>query len=482
MLMLAVAAWSTLNACSGKVKTQEKKEVPKGNATHVIEEVIDAQSPRPASEAQKSIKSGEIPQMVEAHRHWLSATGLGFVLGTNESFQRLQELPQNPTPGPSKDDLFSFSVTINNTQHKWTLRQGGDLSILCGRVAENLKAEDLKNDAGPAEHASARLRLMRASDSNGSLHGVDLDCADLHHSSFFHTDLANTSFIGADLRSAYFHGSDLSAVNFRGADLRGAKFWQCDLSNAILAEADLTGASFASETNMKLVNADFAQFDSVQFDAKDASNMSIIGAKGLSKIIFMQPNSAVELRSHAKELGLREQERDLTSAIHKWQALRDSEMTRFFDAYIAGGKLTDYGANPWRSILAMLLLIPVFALMYVGSLEFRRTRLILTVTAKKGKAKSILWRRTHPLTRPGKWSSRIFTQGRIFRIAFYLSLINAFRFGWHEFNIGSWISGLQRHDYTLRPTGWLRTIAGIQSVSSLYLLAVWAITLFSNPF
>jgi hypothetical protein len=238
---------------------------------------------------------------------------------------------------------------------------------------------------------------------------------------------------------------------------------------------------------MNSVNADSARFEEVQFDPKDLSNLSVIGARGLSEVVFLQPYAAVKLRTQVKEAGLKGEERELTSAIHKWQASDTSRIDRFFDGYVAGGKLTNYGTNPWRSIIAMLLLIPVFALAYIASLEFYSTKLVVKLTDRKGRERSIRWRREiHATVRQDRWRVRLLgwisTQARIIRIGFYLSFLTAFRFGWHELNVGSWISGLQFHDYELRPSGWLRMIAGIQSVSSLYLLALWAIILFSNPF
>jgi hypothetical protein len=57
-------------------------------------------------------------------------------------------------------------------------------------------------------------------------------------------------------------------------------------------------------------------------------------------------------------------------------------------------------------------------------------------------------------------------------IAFYFSLLSAFQIGWRELNVGTWISRLQPREYTLRATGWVRVVSGIQSLVSVYLLAL----------
>jgi hypothetical protein len=41
---------------------------------------------------------------------------------------------------------------------------------------------------------------------------------------------------------------------------------------------------------------------------------------------------------------------------------------------------------------------------------------------------------------------------------------------------------MQTREYTLRATGWIRTVAGIQSLLSVYLLALWVLTYFGRPF
>jgi hypothetical protein len=66
--------------------------------------------------------------------------------------------------------------------------------------------------------------------------------------------------------------------------------------------------------------------------------------------------------------------------------------------------------------------------------------------------------------------------------ALLFSLISAFQIGWRELNVGNWIARLARFEYVLKPVGWTRTIAGIQSLVSLYLVAIWALTYFGRPF
>jgi hypothetical protein len=67
-------------------------------------------------------------------------------------------------------------------------------------------------------------------------------------------------------------------------------------------------------------------------------------------------------------------------------------------------------------------------------------------------------------------------------IGLYFSLLSAFSLGWRELNVGTWIARVQPREYVLRATGWVRTVAGIQSLLSVYLLALWVLTYFGRPF
>ena len=64
----------------------------------------------------------------------------------------------------------------------------------------------------------------------------------------------------------------------------------------------------------------------------------------------------------------------------------------------------------------------------------------------------------------------------------FFSLVNAFNLGYREFNIGQWLRMLTNRPYDLRATGWVRSVAGIQSLVSIYLFALWLLTYFGHPF
>ena len=82
------------------------------------------------------------------------------------------------------------------------------------------------------------------------------------------------------------------------------------------------------------------------------------------------------------------------------------------------------------------------------------------------------------LLRPHGW---LFRLSRALGLGLLFSLLSAFNIGWRELNVGNWISR-QPREYTLRATGWVRVVAGAQSLLGVYILALWVLAYFGRPF
>jgi hypothetical protein len=67
-------------------------------------------------------------------------------------------------------------------------------------------------------------------------------------------------------------------------------------------------------------------------------------------------------------------------------------------------------------------------------------------------------------------------------LALYFSLLSATRIGWRELNVGTWITRIQPREYSLRATGWVRVVSGVQCLISVYLVALAILTYFGTPF
>ena len=60
--------------------------------------------------------------------------------------------------------------------------------------------------------------------------------------------------------------------------------------------------------------------------------------------------------------------------------------------------------------------------------------------------------------------------------------ISALLIGYQELNIGQWLKMLTKREYDLTMVGWARTAAGVQSLLSVYMLALWVLGFFGHPF
>jgi hypothetical protein len=66
--------------------------------------------------------------------------------------------------------------------------------------------------------------------------------------------------------------------------------------------------------------------------------------------------------------------------------------------------------------------------------------------------------------------------------ALFFGLMSAFNIGFRDINFGRWLRLLPRSEYDLKAKGWARTVAGLQSLFSVYLIALWVLTYFGRPF
>jgi len=71
---------------------------------------------------------------------------------------------------------------------------------------------------------------------------------------------------------------------------------------------------------------------------------------------------------------------------------------------------------------------------------------------------------------------------RVLRAAMFFSLMSAFNIGFRDINFGRWLRLLTKREYDLKAVGWARTVSGVQSLLSVYLIALWVLTYFGRPF
>jgi len=214
-------------------------------------------------------------------------------------------------------------------------------------------------------------------------------------------------------------------------------------------------------------------------------------AQSLSRLTFNKtPTSLVVLRERFAREGLREQEREVTYAMMRTRRLADWEKGAFWQrveagfSYLAFDLPCRYGLAYGRPLRILGASIPLLALVYALVLRKRRGAGLWRVWSPdrirtdEGQAtpERLSW--DWPTGAGERQPGVTFRFLRALGLGLLFSLLSAFQIGWRELNVGNWITRLLPREYTLGATGWVRVVAGVQSLVSVYLLALWAPTYF----
>ena len=443
----------------------------------------------------------ELSLILDEHKRWLESD---FEKGTQANFceANLQEVDLN---GANLQKANFYRAQLENAN-----LMGADLSEANLQEANLGRANLQRTDLSMADLRNAGL--IQADLTEANLTEANLKKAILTSAKLKEADLSEAALQNADLAQADLRSADLLKANLHGADIRFAK-----LEAANLHATDLSGA-----------RVEQIDFDNVDFDLKpgtipylpDFSHVT-----NLSKISYHRtPHTLVELRQAFKRAGMRQQEREITYAIEhtkRKRAWQNSLLIKQIEAgfkYVMFEVTSLYGMDPNRPFLILILLIGLFSVPYMivvgvrGNEESKMMKLgwswkQIQLTLKRKKKEAGIWAiwSSDSLASTGEAKLTYVTPSFLFpslqnkiprktirktllRIActvligLHFSLISAFHFGWKDLNVGSWIARIQPRDFQLRGTRWVRTLSGIQSLVSVYLLALWALSYFARPF
>lgn len=344
-------------------------------------------------------------------------------------------------------------------------------------------------EAGKKESDERRANLCGANLEGANLRKAELSDANISGAYLVQANLSEALLINANLSEANLWKANLSRTILANANLVKAFLHEANTKKTVLSGAHLSEAQLW-KTDLSEAELDYADLKYVLFDLKSGTLPefnTIVFSKNLHLMQYDEsPRSLLELREAFKKAGLRQQEREITYAIEhtKRQHLmwgHEKLVENTFKNFIEGlfififFELTcGYGLYSGRPLWIMFFLIFVFAVPY------------FIVLTKKQKRAGIweIWPQDRVIKNEGsKKPLRLQARGlRTIRIAIYFSLLSAFHLGWRDLNVGTWISRIQAHEYTLRATGWARTVSGIQSLISIYMLALAVLTYFGRPF
>ncbi len=392
--------------------------------------------------------------------------------------------------------------------HKKWLESKGKLGKRADLIGVELAGVDLKRvDLGGGDFQIPVKGVYKMSKQKlvdgAKLQGADLEKANLEGTRLYLANLQRARLIDANLQEAHLRGAnlrdahlananlrraDMAGSDLGGADLRGANLQGVDLSNANLKGANLTDANL-KEADLWNANLEGAVFELVSNGLPNT--ISIGRAKSLESLRYDEfPQTLVEIRAQLKEAGLRKQEREVTYAIRHTETLkslgRSPQSYRSYERNNLADRIEGYfnyflfdltcewGMSPGRPFLILIILFCPFSVIYMLSLT------------QKNKKDGIWkhWIKERSRTDLGRNDAELLTYDLKIGIlcGFYFSLLSAFHIGWRDLNVGSWITRMQPHEYTLRASGWVRVVSGIQSLISVYLLALAVLTYFGRPF
>jgi uncharacterized protein YjbI with pentapeptide repeats len=442
----------------------------------------------------------KLAKILQAHALWLASKGKE---GQQADLSGVCLEKVNLSWKPLNKAILS-KAWIEKTDLSQAWLEGADLSG--ARLEEvNLSGASLKK----ANLGGARLEMVNL--SNASLSGANLSEAKITN-----CDLSGASLTKANLSNASLHGQKLSGVALSGADLSGAKLDEADLSGAVIFDINLIGARLfkANLSRATLLGADlcWASLRDTNLSGTELGGANLWGAffepkpgtvsdvslllniKGLASLRYYESSHGlVELREAYKKAGLREPERQVTFALNHNRRLKSGKLESLFNLVLFEWTC-QYGMSPGQPLKFLGLGLLFFTLPYLLAFRSRDPEtgiwLVLPPDRILGQGSKVrpykLTGRTafRPLP-PGRWprlKARLRRGLRRVRLAFYFSLLSTFNLGWRELNVGNWISRVQKLEYNLKATGWVRSVAGLQSLLSVYLLALWVLTYFGRPF
>jgi uncharacterized protein YjbI with pentapeptide repeats len=360
-----------------------------------------------------------------------------------------------------------FNGDLSNADLRGANLSGADLSEV------NLSGADLQR----ANLSGAELNKVNLSGTNlseANLSGVNLSGANLSGAKLIGANLIKINLIVADLSEAQLGGANLSGASLRGADLTKATLTRANLTDADLFQADMTNAylSMANLTKANLIEADLTDANFEPIEVPPAR--SFLGVTGLDRLSWNQsPASMVLLRKTFQEAGMRQQEREVTYAQLRMQRINTGGLEGTLQ-YVLFEATCDWGMTPARPFWIMLGLIPLFTLLYTMPIAQPSPKRAVWRIWDKDRA-----RKDQGQDDPEQVTAHGY---RLPLYALFFSVLSAFHIGWRELNVGSWISRLNPYEFTLKGTGWVRTVSGVQSLISVYLLALAVLTYFGRPF
>lgn len=400
--------------------------------------------------------------------------------------------------------------------HRWApaeqarlLRQSpGNPASTEPEISDDLIRQRLKKQAGELKDASPQTDFSRNWEWAGDFSHADLAYADLRY----------VSFDGADLTAADLLASNLEHTRFLfdiESESKPPCYLVARLNGALLLGTKLAGSIFGP--------VDFAH--AVFEPSSLPSAQYIASAQNLHLLTFAtDPTALVQLRKSFRDSGFEQQSRQVTYALKRRQAeiellsccpsckpswpldtvdpivleagwgslgqrasgsQRYEEIAQHCLAYVAnriGLDMTcQYGLNTLRPIKIGAAIWLICSLVFLGFVHHGGASGLYLVRAKgisldPGVVDDAV--QIRPDQASGL-SALIWREFGLVRQTMFFSLMNGVNLGFKDIDLGRWLRLLPRREMDIRAVGWARTVAGLQALCTLYLVALWVVITFA---
>jgi hypothetical protein len=436
--------------------------------------------------------------------HLFGLACLGLLLGMPTLAQ--EQLTQETCPHPKGWKPTNGELQRVLSDHRqWVEKQK---TTPPGQTPSEGRANLCNADLGGAKLNEADLfeaKLNKANLSGAELNKAILVGAELNEATLFGAELNEANLFGAKLNKAILVAAELNEADLSLAELNEANLFGAKLNKATLEEAKLNKANLSEAQLQEAImisgsvagaHLDHADLTAAHYAPNSpAPDGYVARIKGLQTVTFPYGEEVglVQLRDLLQKAGLRDLERQATFAIENgrtnnsianWRENPKGAVDGVFRK-VAFDFTTRYGLDPARPLFIIVaiwaLLIPVYlwpiwrqpAYSKRGSGIYRVSPKDRIEVRSDGEP---------TLDNPAR-VERLHVRG-ISSLGWsaYFSLLSAFQIGFREFSVGTWLARAQPRIFALEATGWVRTMSGLQSLLSVYLLAMWLLTYFGRPF
>lgn len=293
---------------------------------------------------------------------------------------------------------------------------------------------------------------------------------------------------------AMFEYCNLSHAYLGRCRVKAINFHACTLSDCDFQDSRFERITFENACSLLSANLAHSSWKKTIFDIKPKELPyipSLAAFEGLENFDYaLSPASLSELRKSFQEADLREQERQITSALQTRQTREAPLPERLFKT-IFFGWTSSYGLHSGRPLLLLGWLWLICAVPYaIAMLQTPSFSTSTSGTSQPDMQQGGIW--AVPLEKRLDSSAssdpvRLHVQipggtVKLIRLSLFFSAISAFSTGYKDLDVGRWIERINPNETTLRGTRWVRSISGIQSLLSFYLLALWLLVYFGRPF